>query len=299
MLLTVENESGRGTMCCYEALPGALLVYHDFKMGSCYQKVEPVRGFLQINHCRSGCFEFELAGGARSFIGEGDLAVNNPEILTVVNSRFPLRRYEGIMIMLELESASEWLKQNASWTDLDLYGVKEKLKKYGDVFLMRANTSIGHIFDEFYQVDERIRRPYSILKIAELLLYLSLVSKEEQRHLPRFSPQVVEGTKQVYAYLSQNPLSRLTLAELSARFRVAQTSLKSCFKAIYGQTPCAFVRAERIQIGARLLVEDPEMTIQEVALQAGYENPSKFARAFHAKTNETPFVYRNRRMVGD
>ena len=50
MLLTVENESGRGTMCCYEALPGALLVYHDFKMGSCYQKVEPVRGFLQINH---------------------------------------------------------------------------------------------------------------------------------------------------------------------------------------------------------------------------------------------------------
>ena len=41
---------------------------------------------------------------------------------------------------------------------------------------------------------------------------------------------------QVHEYLSDNPLSHLTISELAAKFHVAETSLRCCFKAIYGQT---------------------------------------------------------------
>ncbi len=293
-VMSVENESGSGTMRCYHVFPGIFLVYNNMSMKSCYQRVEPVSGFLQMNHCRRGCFEFELENGSRCFMGEGDLAVNDPEILTVVNSRFPLGKYEGITVMMELEPASKWLEENVPWANVDLYEMKKKLGIQDAAFMVRASAGIRHIFDELYEVDERIRRSYIILKIVEMIMFLGLTAEEKQEYLPRFSSTVADGTKAVHEYLSKYPLERLTLTELSARFHIAETSLKCCFKAIYGQTPGAFMRRERLKIGARLLIGSPEMSIGEIALQVGYENPSKFARAFKVMFGETPLSYRHK-----
>lgn len=293
-VLSVENESGSGTMSCYNVFPGIFLVYNNMSMESCYQRVESVSGFLQMNHCRRGCFEFELESGSRCFMGEGDLAVNDPEILTVVNSRFPLGKYEGITVMMELEPASKWLEENVPWANVDLYEMKKRLGIQDAAFMVRASAGIRHIFDELYEVDERIRRSYIILKIVEMIMFLGLTAEEKQEYLPRFSPAVADGTEAVHEYLSKHPLERMTLAELSARFHIAETSLKCCFKAIYGQTPGAFTRSERLKIGARLLLGSPEMSIGEIALQVGYENPSKFARAFKVMFGETPLSYRHK-----
>lgn len=80
-VLSIKNETGSGTM-------GATMFFREFFLSittwrwiPCYQKVKPVSGFLQMNHCRRGCFEFELETGSRCFMGEGDLAVNDPETL--------------------------------------------------------------------------------------------------------------------------------------------------------------------------------------------------------------------------
>lgn len=293
-VLSIKNETGSGTMGCYNVFPGIFLVYNHMVMDSCYQKVKPVSGFLQMNHCRRGCFEFELETGSRCFMGEGDLAVNDPETLMVVHSRFPLGKYEGVTIMMELEPASKWLEQNVPWANINLYEMKRRLGIQDAAFMVRASAGIRHIFDELYKVDERIRRPYIILKIVELIMFLTLTAEEKREYLPRFSPAVADGTKAVHEYLAKHPLERLTLAELSAKFHIAETSLKCCFKAIYGQTPGTFLRGERLKIGARLLIESPEMSIGEIALQAGYENPSKFARAFKAMFGETPLAYRHK-----
>ncbi len=296
-VLSVENESGSGTMKCYQVFSGIFIVYNHMTMDTCYQRVEPVSGFLQMNHCLRGCFEFELENGSRSFMGEGDLAVNDPEILTIVNSRFPLGEYEGITIMVELEPASKWLEENVPWADVNLFEMKKKLGIREAAFMVRASEKIHHIFDELYKVDERIRRSYTILKAVEMIIFLNLMAEEKREYLPRFSPAVADGTKAVHEYLINHPLERLTLAELSGKFHIAETSLKCCFKAIYGQTPGAFLRGERLKIGARLLLESPEMSIGEIALQAGYENPSKFARAFKMMFGETPLSYRHKGMT--
>ena len=293
-LLTMRDETGIGTMHCYDVFPGAMLAYNDFEMESSFQEVDTVDGFLQINHCRLGCFEYRLDGSASSFIGEGDLVVVDPGVQSIIASRFPLHKYEGVSVMLELAPAAEWLKNNIPWTTFDLSRIKEKIRSNKDPLLLRSNASIEHIFDELYRVDERVRNPYCILKILELLIFLGLAVDETRTCLPKFSQAVAEGTKEVHRYLLQNPLSHLTLGELSAKFHVAETSLKSCFKAIYGQTPGAFVRRERIRAGARLLLDFPEMTVGEISLRVGYENPSKFAKAFKSIMGLTPLVYRQR-----
>ncbi len=294
-VLVMENETGRGSMQCYDVFPGVLLIYNHLQMETCYQVAEPITGFLQINHCRQGCYELTMTNGSLCFIGEGDLSVHDPELLSVTDSRIPSGKYEGISIMLELEPAAHWLNDNAPWADLNLFEIKQKLGMRREALLIRANSHIEHIFDELYRVDERIRSSYSVLKVIELLLFLSLTAGSQQKFLPHFSPAVVDGTRQAFEFMKEHPFYPLTLSELSMRFHVAETSLKSCFKAIYGKSPGAFVRGERIRIGARLLLDYPEMNIGEIALKAGYENPSKFAGAFKTIMGETPLAYRHRR----
>lgn len=291
-LLSKENDTGTGSMRCYEVFPGALLVYNEFHMASGYQKVEPVEGFLQINHCRRGCYELKDESGWLCYLGEGDLAVSDPEVTRIVDSRFPIGRYEGISVMLEIAPADQWLKEHVSWAGLDLFSIKEKIGHYEEPLLLRMNSSVEHIFEELYQVKEAVRSPLSVLKVVELLLFLSLEAGEPKRPLPHFSQAVAKSTQEVHAYLSSHPLTNLTLPELSAKFHISETSLKSCFKAIYGHTLGAFLRKERIQTGAALLRESPEMTIGEIALKSGYENPSKFAKAFKACMGVSPKEYR-------
>ena len=56
---------------------------------------------------------------------------------------------------------------------------------------MRAKDEIEHIFSELYSVPDRLQKPYFMLKVQELLLFLCMVdvNKEKQRELYT-SPQV-------------------------------------------------------------------------------------------------------------
>lgn len=293
--LILENDSGTGTMRCYDVLPGVTLTYNSLQMSTCYQQVSPVSGFININHCRRGCFEFELQDGNICFLGEGDMAVNDPEIMIIINSRLPLGIYEGISVMIELASAEAWLKEQAPWAYIDLFALRQSLNIRGISRLLRARPEISHLFDELYHIDNQSRSIYLRLKVIEMLLFLSDSGQGKTEPLQRFTPAVTEATKEVYQYLHRNPMCRNTLSELSAKFHVAETSFKCCFKTLYGQTPGCFVRNNRMKIAAGLLMDNPLMNISDIALLVGYENPSKFAAAFRGVMKETPLAYRHRR----
>lgn len=296
-IFQMKNETGNGAMRCYDVFPGVILSYNSLKMKGCYQQVKPVDGFLQINFCRAGCFEFQLADGSLCFIGEGDMALNDPSRMLISNSCLPLGYYEGISVMIDVAKATAWLHRHAYWSGLNLMEMQRRILDNEKALLIRPRAKIGHIFDALYETQEEVERSYCILKVIELFYALSQDAKGEQRYLPQFSPSVVKATRSAYEFLVRNPLCGLTLPEISAKFRIAETSLKCCFKAIYGQTPSAFLRMERICMGERLLIEHPEMSVGEIAQKIGYENPSKFAGAFKRLTGETPLSYRHKKLL--
>ena len=53
-----------------------------------------------------------------------------------------------------------------------------------------------------------------------------------------------------------------------------------------------FVRELRLEYACRLLVERPDMTINDVAAASGFSNPTVFGRDFKAKYEVTPKLYR-------
>jgi AraC family transcriptional regulator of adaptative response / DNA-3-methyladenine glycosylase II len=72
---------------------------------------------------------------------------------------------------------------------------------------------------------------------------------------------------------------------------VSQTKLADLFRMHTHVTPAAWLRRERVQAAARLLIETEEKVV-DIGLASGFESESVFHRQFLALTRMTPGAYR-------
>ena len=93
-------------------------------------------------------------------------------------------------------------------------------------------------------------------------------------------------------YLMENMDRHITIRELADVFHVSQTQLKNSFKKTYGSSIYSYIRTEKMWAAARTLRETNE-TILGIAGLYGYNNGSKFAKAFSDVMGMSPKEYRN------
>lgn len=290
------NETGEGTMRCFEIAPGIQITYNDLNMDSCFQPIRFEKNFLQINHCLEGCYECELESGTVSFLGEGDLCVDylSKDKQVFLGSRIPLKKYRGITVLLEMETAQCTLDQGFQQAHINLEQIRNRLCSDGRSLIIKSKHEIDHIFSELYSVDERIQVPYFWIKVIELLLFLSLLDDSAVQRPQQFSADISKRTQEVYQYIIENPFTKDTIQDLAYMFGMAESSLKRCFKSISGVSIGAFMKRKRIEAAAEMLISESTLSIGEVGNIAGYENQSKFSAAFKSVMGVTPQTYRHK-----
>lgn len=116
---------------------------------------------------------------------------------------------------------------------------------------------------------------------------VSRYTEVETPPTPYFDRLQLEHTRQAHDYLLTHQGSRITLPELAARFHLSQSSLKICFKALYGVPVASYLRGLRMDTAAQLLQES-DLPVAEIAHRVGYEDPSRFAAAFRRHTGRRP-----------
>lgn len=104
---------------------------------------------------------------------------------------------------------------------------------------------------------------------------------------PYFDRLQLEHTRQAHEYLVTHQGQHITLPMLAARFHLSQSSLKICFKALYGAPVASYLRRLRMDTAAQLLRES-DLPVAEIAHRVGYEDPSRFAAAFRRQTGQRP-----------
>lgn len=290
------NETGEGTMRCFEIAPGIQITYNDLNMDSCFQPIRFEKNFLQINHCLEGCYECELESGTVSFLGEGDLCVDylSKDKQVFLGSRIPLKKYRGITVLLEMETAQRTLDQGFQQAHINLEQIRNRLCSDGRSLIIKSKHEIDHIFSELYSVDERIQVPYFWIKVIELLLFLSLLDDSAVQRPQQFSADISKRTQEVYQYVIENPFTKDTIQDLAYMFGMAESSLKRCFKSISGVSIGVFMKRKRIEAAAEMLISESTLSIGEVGNIAGYENQSKFSAAFKSVMGVTPQTYRHK-----
>ncbi|MBQ4290486.1 MAG: metalloregulator ArsR/SmtB family transcription factor [Clostridia bacterium] len=105
--------------------------------------------------------------------------------------------------------------------------------------------------------------------------------------------ETVSGTVlSVHRYLQEHLSERVTIAELSRRFLINPTTLKTSFKQVYGDSIASHFKKHRIAEAKRQLLET-DRPVAEIAVSVGYDSPSRFAEAFREETGLLPARFRN------
>lgn len=290
------NEFGEGIMRRFEIASGIQITYNNLKMDSCFRPIRFEKDFLQINHCLEGCYECELSGGVVSFLGEGDLCVDylSKDRQVFLGSRIPLKKYRGITVLLDMETAQKTLDNGFQQAHINLEQIRDRLCSDGRSLIIKSKHEIDHIFSELYSVDERIQVPYFWIKVIELLLFLSLLDNSAVQRPQQFSADISKRTQEVYQYIIENPFTKDTIHDLAYMFGVAESSLKRCFKSIAGASIGTFIKTKRMEAAADMLISEPTLSIGDIGSSAGYENQSKFSAAFKSVMGVTPQAYRHK-----
>jgi len=97
--------------------------------------------------------------------------------------------------------------------------------------------------------------------------------------------------KRVLDYIEANLDENISLAQLAAIAGMSPHYFSELFKLSTGRAPHNYVLMQRIE-RAKQQLRDPKRSIIDAGLDAGFQNPSHFARMFRKLEGTTPSTYR-------
>lgn len=286
----LKDDTGEGLMTFYRVFPGCMLIYNDFHMERCNSRFVPNADMFCIDHCREGRLEWQ--DGSRYFYIEGGDMQANSRQKHCGDFSFPLRHYHGLTVGFDINRAEQSLPHIMEGFSVDLRKLRDKFCANDKTFVMRAGKQIEHIFSELYDLPEKVRLPYFKIKVLELLLFLdALEIPADCGERQYFYKAQVDKARDIVTLLTSDPERRYTLEEISEKFDFPLTSLKKCFRGIYGCSIAAYMKEFRMNAAAGMLKRTDEPIIS-IASRVGYDNPGKFAAAFRSVLGVTPSEYR-------
>ena len=98
--------------------------------------------------------------------------------------------------------------------------------------------------------------------------------------------------------IHQTPERRWTVPALSRAIGQSRSPFAAKFTEMVGQSPMAYLKRWRLQLGANLL-RDHGVSLAKVAERVGYESTAAFSRAFTREFGMSPGRYRRRNVVGE
>ena len=118
----------------------------------------------------------------------------------------------------------------------------------------------------------------------------------------RYAPVAYRGglpgyrLRRVLDYIGDNLAEDLTLGQLAAVVDMSPHYFTELFKKSTGQTPHQYVLLQRIERAMKHLT-CVDCSIVEVGVEAGFPNPSHFARAFRKLVGMSPSRFKSEAQV--
>ena len=290
-----RNETGEGTMTAYEVFPGAMLSFNDFHMAQFESSYVADRRLLAIDHCREGRMEYTPGSNMLAYTAAGDIKLDLRKQHTGTFV-FPSHHYHGLTIALDRDILSASLPLEVRDFPASPEAVIDRWALGDYPKVLHGADALEPLFLQLYQVPKQIRIPYFKVKILELLLCLYGMDIPEETGAPQyFYKTQVEKIKAIAAFLTAHISENYTQEALSRQFDIPMTTMKSCFRSVYGSAMGAWLTACRMNLAAELLIRSQELSIAQVAGQVGYDNAGKFTEAFKRIMRLTPSQYRKER----
>lgn len=287
---SIEQPQANVRRVTYTVFPGVTLIYNTVTSAEDAMRPPVPANVLEISHCHEGRVECTF-GERLTYLAPGDLSIICGE-REANTAAFPLGHFQGINVRINVSETPRCLSCLLDDVDVRPEQLIQKFRAAGHTHFVRGDPRIAHIFDELYNVPEEIKLGYFKVKLLELLLFLSVLDVEPETDTPPLvSRPQADLAKAVCRYLTDHMDSHITLEQLSEHFHVSGTGIKNSFKAVYGMSVYSYIRAQKMQAAAQLLRET-DRSVLDIAGSFGYDNGSKFAKAFRDCCGVPPNEFR-------
>ena len=281
------------SMSRHTVFDGIDLMFLDVKQETIQFYAKSHTKTFAINHCEEGRIECKFTSGDYLYMGPGDMSIGwHIHADYQHENYFPTKLFKGIVLLVDVEKAQPVLDALVTEARIDLTQLANRFCEHSDFGMMMEETeSIRQIFSSLYKVPDQIKGHYFKLKVIEIFLLLSVISTTNHEKRSSYRKQQVDIVKAVNEHISTQFMKRITIDSLSDQFDIPTSTLKRCFKGVYGTTIHHYLKECRIN-AAKHLLQESDQSILEIANAVGYENGSKFTSAFKEATGVTPSAYR-------
>ncbi len=162
----------------------------------------------------------------------------------------------------------------------------ERPAQHENDFITWLGLKIHHEFQRFDAAS-----PLAVEALALELLSRIVRAEKPQRdvHPPKWMKKIEE-------FLNEHFEDPITVEQLSHIAGVHGVHLIRTFRKYHGITVGEYLRRRRIEFACRLL-QSSELSVTQVAVQAGFYDQSHFTRAFRAMVGVTPGQFRSQFQV--
>ena len=164
-----------------------------------------------------------------------------------------------------------------------------------DVYCLDSQIEISEFYSLIYRMHEKPEMNYinDLHRRGILLEFLALAmsaTKNMERTMQsmRYSPEVY--VKRAAEFIRYN-YATITVSDVVEYVGFSRSYFSTLFKQMMGVSLQDYLMKCRIDRSKELL-ERTELSIQDIAVQAGYDNPLNFSRAFKGVCGTSPVHYR-------
>lgn len=285
--------NGHGIVKNYNLFEGIQLCFLDFDTDEAMVSKDFNSDIIQITHCQSGRYECEFPNHTVSYLPEGYFGVAGTEHLPISFS-FPLKRYFGVSLVVDKQALSVGTRRMMEAIPIDLDKIGTTLGIEKKWYVNETPPMLQHLFSELYEADKSEPMGYFRIKAIELLYYMDQLTQLNGYDSKYFDKKQIQTTKAIREYLISHLDEKVSLEQLAKDAHLNLSVFHMVFAHIYGDTPYAHLKKYKMNLAAQMLT-DGKMKIGDIALELGYNNASKFAKAFQSIYGVLPKDYRKKR----
>lgn len=254
---------------------------------------------IELHFAESGQMPFAIEDGRSVLIEPGQLTITRPwQRHRVGNPNIPASRFHWLILDVGVRRPNQpWL-----WPPWLLYSRRG---------LQRLTTMLRQNEQPVWRADEEIARcfrklgkaaalaattPEAIARLKILINELIIALAEMlERRKPRLDESLSSSERAIRLFLKDLP-RRLdepwTLESMAENCGLGRSRFASCCRQITNVSPMEYLTRCRVDAAAKLLINQPDLSITDAAFTCGFQSSQYFATVFRQRLGQTPRAWR-------
>ncbi len=247
-------------------------------------------GRLEILFCHEGEFMLEFSNGSSLSLRAGGALFLSDRVRDGL-FRFSQQRFQGVLVQEDKRCALTRL--TSIHPELTAADSACPLQSLPGCAVLENALWCDALFGVLDCLPTCRQGSYCALKTLELLYLL----RAGEPVLNQPSPtdyrdrHQIQTAKEIHDYMLKHLDQRLTIQQLAIQFHVSSTTLKNCFRQLYGIPIHQYLLRHRMAQAAQLL-SSTDQSIVQIAAAVGYGSVSQFGSVFKAHYQLSPAQYR-------